>query len=104
MDSVFGALASSKPIKFLTAMDDCTRASLKASEARKIYGQRVADLLDVVCSFHGHPSIIRTDQEPELTARALDKLSPCQWRQNDAYPGEPTPNTYMESLDGWVRD
>ena len=101
MDFVFDALASGKPIKCLTVVDDCTKESVEIAVARRINGQGVADLLDAACRFRGYPSIIRTDQGPEFTGRALD-----QWAHANGVklmliqPGKPTQNAYIESFNG----
>ncbi|HEX7769757.1 MAG TPA: IS3 family transposase, partial [Dokdonella sp.] len=105
MDFVFDALANGKPIKCLTVVDDCTKESVEIAVARRINGQGVADLLDAACRFRGYPSIIRTDQGPEFTGRALD-----QWAHANGVklmliqPGKPTQNAYIESFNGRFRD
>jgi len=105
MDFVFDALADGKPLKCLTVVDDCTKEAVEIAAARRINGQGVADLLEVVCRFRGYPAAIRTDQGPEFTGRALD-----QWAQANGVklvliqPGKPTQNAYIESFNGKFRD
>lgn len=85
--------------------DDCTKESVEIVVERRINGQAVADALEAVCRFRGYPSIIRTDQGPEFTGRALD-----QWASHNGVrllltqPGKPTQNAYIESFNGKFRD
>jgi putative transposase len=57
------------------------------------------------CRFRGYPTVIRTDQCPEFTGRALD-----QWAHDHGValqltqPGKPTQNAYIESFNGKFRD
>ncbi len=105
MDFVFDALANGKPLKCLTVVDDCTREAVEIAVARRINGQGVADILESVCRFRGYPTMIRTDQGPEFTGRALD-----QWAAANGVkllliqPGKPTQNAYIESFNGKFRD
>lgn len=105
MDFVFDALASGKPVKCLTVVDDCTREAVEIAVARRINGQGVADILESVCRFRGYPTMIRTDQGSEFTGRALD-----QWAAANGVkllliqPGKPAQNAYIESFNGKFRD
>nr|WP_244664598.1 IS3 family transposase [Xanthomonas phaseoli] len=105
MDFVFDALANGRPIKCLTVVDDCTKEAVEIAVARRINGQGVADILESVCRFRGYPAMIRTDQGPEFTGRALD-----QWAVANGVkllliqPGKPTQNAYIESFNGKFRD
>jgi putative transposase len=105
MDFVFDALANGRPLKCLTVVDDCTKEAVEIAVGRRINGQGVADHLERVCRFRGYPAVIRTDQGPEFTGRALD-----QWAQANGVrlmliqPGKPTQNAYIESFNGKFRD
>lgn len=76
MDFVFDALANGRPTKCLTVVDDCTKEAVEIAVARRINGQGVADILETVCRFRGYPAMIRTDQGPEFTGRALATTDP----------------------------
>ncbi len=105
MDFVFDALANGRPIKCLTVVDDCTKEAVEIAVARRINGQRMADILETVCRFRGYPAMIRNDQGPEFTGRALD-----QWAVANGVkllliqPGRPTQNACIESFNGKFRD
>lgn len=105
MDFVFDALANGGPIKYLTVVDDCTKEAVEIAVARRINGRGVADILETVCRFRSYPAMIRTNQGPEFTGRALD-----QWAVANGVkllliqPGKPTQNTYIESFNDKFRD
>lgn len=106
MDFVFDALADGRPIKCLTVVDDCTKECVEIAVGRRLNGrQGVADALEAVCRFRGYPALIRTDQGPGFTGRAL-----AQWASATAVklmltqPGKPTQNAYIESVNGKFRD
>jgi putative transposase len=105
MDFVFDALADGRPLKCLTVVDDCTKESVEIAVARRINGQGVADALEAVCRFRGYPTLIRTDQGPEFTGRALDQwASANEVKLMLTQPGKPTQNAYIESFNGKFRD
>lgn len=99
MDFVFDALANGRPIKCLTVVDDCTKEAVEIAVARRTNGQGVADILETVCRFRGYPAMIRTDQGPEFTGRALD-----QWAVANGVkllliqPGSPPQKTLHREL------
>jgi putative transposase len=70
-----------------------------------ISGQYVTRVLDQAAQFRSLPKVIRTDQGPEFTGRALD-----QWAYERRIElrliqaGKPTQNAYVESFNGKFRD
>jgi len=55
--------------------------------------------------FRGHAQTIRTDQGPEFTGKALDRIGLPAWRVVQCYPGEqPTQNTFIETFNYRFRD
>ena len=72
MDFVFDATATSRVIKCLTVVDDCTKEAVDIVADRKLNGQAVAEALGRACNFRGYPSVIRTDQSPEFTGKTLN--------------------------------
>lgn len=105
MDFVFDALANGRPIKCLTVVDDCTKECIEIAVGRRLNGAAVVEALEAICRFRGYPSIVRTDQGPAFTGRALD-----QWASSNGVrlaltqPGKPTQNAYIESFNGKFRD
>jgi putative transposase len=105
MDFVADALADGRPLKCLTVVDDCTKESVEIAVARRINGQGVAHALEAVCRFRGYPALIRTDQGPEFTGRALDQWASANGvRLMLTQPGKPTQNAYIESFNGKFRN
>ena len=70
-----------------------------------IGGDHLTRVLDGICSQRGTPAIIRTDNGPEFTGKAM-----LNWahRQGIALrliePGKPNQNAYVESFNGRFRD
>ncbi|WP_152931529.1 IS3 family transposase [Pantoea agglomerans] len=105
IDFVMDALASGRRIKCLTCVDDFTKECLTITAAFGISGVQVARILDSIALFRGYPAMIRTDQGPEFTCRALD-----QWAFEHGVelrliqPGKRTQNGFIESFNGRFRD
>lgn len=105
MEFVFDALADGRPIKCLTVVDDCTKECVAIALRRRLNRQGVTDALEVVCRFRAYPTLIRTDQGPEFTGRALDQWASINGvRLMRTQPGKPTQNAYIESFNGKFRD
>jgi putative transposase len=105
MDFVSDALEYGRRIKCLTIVDDRTKESVDIVVGHGIGGVYVARALDRVGQFRGLPQVIRTDQGPEFTGKALD-----QWAHERGVAlrliqaGKPTQNAYIESFNGKFRD
>ncbi|MGO2440625.1 MAG: IS3 family transposase [Serratia proteamaculans] len=105
MDFVMDALATGRRIKCLTCVDDFTKECLTVTVAFGISGVQVTRILDSIALFRGYLAMIRTDQGPEFTCRALD-----QWAFEHGVelqliqPGKPTQNGFIESFNGRFRD
>lgn len=105
MDFVFDATAMGHVLKCLTVVDDCTKESIDIAVHRRLNGRAVVEVLDRACQFRGYPSVIRTDQGPEFTGKAL-----AGWAHDHGVkllliqPGKPTQNAYIESFNGRFRD
>jgi len=98
MEFVFDALADGRPIKCLTVVDDCTKECVAIALRRRLNRQGVTDALEVVCRFRAYPTLIRTDQGPEFTGRALDQWASINGvRLMRTQPGKPTQNAYMST-------
>jgi putative transposase len=105
MDFVSDTLASGRPFRTLTVLDECTRESLALEVAFSIPGERVVRVLDAIAAMRGYPFEIIIDNGPEFTGRALD-----QWVHKHGVklhfirPGKPMDNGYIESFNGKYRD
>ena len=105
MDFVSDALEYGRRIKCLTIVDDFTKESVDIVVDHGIGGDYVARVLDRAGQFRGLPQVIRTDQGPEFTGKALDQWA---WQRGVALrlieAGKPTQNAYIESFNGKCRD
>jgi putative transposase len=105
MDFVSDSLEYGRRLKCLTIVDDFTKESVDIVLDHGIGGAYVTRVLDQVSQFRGLPKVIRTDQGPEFTGKALD-----QWAYERGVAlrliqaGKPTQNAYIESFNGKFRD
>jgi putative transposase len=105
MDFVMDALADGRRLKMLTIVDDFTKEAVDIVVDRSIPGAYVTRVLDQAATFRGLPRVIRTDQGPEFTGKALD-----QWAYERGVQlkliqaGKPTQNAFIESFNGRFRD
>jgi len=105
MDFVSDSLEYGRRLKCLTIVDDFTKESVDIVVDHGIGGAYVTRVLDQVGKFRGLPKVIRTDQGPEFTGKALD-----QWAYERGVAlrlieaGKPTQNAYIESFNGKFRD
>jgi len=105
MDFVFDRVATGRTIKCLAIVDDATHEAVALVPEHTIGGEHLTRIMDGVCSQRGKPAIIRTDNGPEFTGRAM-----LTWahRNNVALrliePGKPNQNAYVESFNGRLRD
>jgi putative transposase len=105
MDFVSDSLAYGRRLKCLTIVDDFTKELIDVPVDHGISGEYVTRVLDRAGRFRDLPQVIRTDQGPEFTGRALD-----QWAHKNGVrlhliqAGKPTQNAYVESFNGRFRD
>ena len=66
------ALANGRRIKCFTIVDDFTRECLEIAVNHGISGGYAARVLETICQFRGARHVVRTDQGPGFTSRALD--------------------------------
>jgi len=68
-------------------------------------GRQLTRVLDRICAERGHPGVIRADNGPEFTGKAL-----MEWADQHGVtirhiePGKPNQNAYIESFNGRLRD
>lgn len=73
IDFVMDALEHGRRLKCLTIVDDFTKEAIDIVVDHGISGQYVARVLEQAGRFRELPRVIRTDQGPEFTGKALDQ-------------------------------
>jgi putative transposase len=105
MDFVFDRIASGRTLKCLAIVDDGTHEAVAVTPEHTIGGDHLVRILDGICSRRGKPTIIRTDNGPEFTGKAM-----LSWAHRNGIalrliePGKPNQNAYVESFNGRLRD
>jgi transposase InsO family protein len=105
MDFVFDRVASGRTIKCLVVVDDATHEAIAIVPEHTIGGDHLTRILDSVCAQRGTPAVIRTDNGPEFTGKAM-----LNWAHRKGVvlrliePGKPNQNAYVESFNGRFRD
>jgi putative transposase len=106
LDYQFDVTATGRIIKILHVVDEFTRESLADVVAHSIDADATVACLDKIVGRRGtHPSFIRCDNGPELTANALRDW--CRFSgTGTSYiePGSPWQNPWVESYGGRMRD
>jgi transposase InsO family protein len=105
MDFMFDREASGRSIKCLVIVDDATHESVAIVADHAIGGDHLTRILDGICAQRGTPAVIRTDNGPEFTGKAM-----LNWAHRRGIalrliePGKPNQNAYVESFNGRLRD
>ena len=105
MDFVFDRIASGRTLKCLVIVDDATYEAVAIVPEHTIGGDHLTRTLDGICSQRGKPAVIRSDNGPEFTGRAM-----LTWAHRHGIalrliePGKPNQNAYVESFNGRLRD
>lgn len=105
MDFAFDRVASGRTIKCLVIVDDATHEAVAIVPEHTIGGDHLTRILDSVCAQRGTPAVIRTDNGPEFTGKAM-----LNWAHRKGVvlrliePGKPNQNAYVESFNGRFRD
>jgi putative transposase len=105
MDFMFDRIASGRTLKLLVVTDDATHESVAIVIEHTIGGDHLTRILDAVCSQRGKPAVIRSDNGPEFTGKAM-----LTWAHRNGIalrliePGKPNQNAYVESFNGRLRD
>jgi putative transposase len=105
MDFVFDRIGSGRTLKVLAIADDGTHEAVATVVEHTIGGDHLTRILDGICSQRGKPAIIRSDNGPEFTGRAM-----LTWAHRHGIalrliePGKPNQNAYIESFNGRFRD
>jgi transposase InsO family protein len=86
-------------------VDDATHESVAIVVEHSMGGSHLVRVLDEICAQRGRPTVIRTDNGPEFTGKAM-----LTWAHRNAVtlrliePGKPNQNAYVESFNGRLRD
>ena len=105
MDFAFDRIASGRTLKCLVIVDDGTHESVAIVPEHTIGGEHLVRILDGICAYRGKPAVIRTDNGPEFTGKAM-----MTWAHRHGIalrliePGKPNQNAYVESFIGRFRD
>lgn len=105
MDFVFDRIGSGRALKCLAIVDDATHEAVAVVPEHAISGQQLTRILDRLAVTRGLPQVIRTDNGPEFTGRAM-----LTWAHQRGItlrliePGKPNQNAYIESFNGRLRD
>lgn len=105
VDFVYDRIASGRMLKCLVITDDATHEAVAMVPEHTMGGDHLIRVLDGICSRRGKPSVIRSDNGPEFTGRAM-----LTWAHRNGIalrliePGKPNQNAYVESFNGRLRD
>ena len=106
LDFQFDTTSDGRILKLLHVVDEHTREALAVQVERRIDADRTVSVLERIVTARGRaPELVRMDNGPELTSRALD-----QWAYERGVglqfidPGKPQQNGYIESFNGKLRD
>jgi len=97
--------SNGRTFRILNMIDEFTRECLTMKVNHKISSQDVIDLLFHLFIFRGIPEHIRSDNDPEFTARAVRRwLNRLGVKTLFIEGGSPWENGYIESFNGKLRD
>ena len=105
LDFVTDTLGNGRKFRMLNVIDDCTRECLCIEVSTGFSGRHVTRVLERLCQQRGRPEVIRSDNGPEFTSKAVQdwaKERGINWHCIE--PGKPTQNSHIESFNGKLRD
>jgi putative transposase len=105
MDFVSDTLATGRPFRVLTVLDEFTRECLAVEADTSLPGLRVIRVLQQLAHTRGLPQEIHVDHGPEFVCRSVRSWCEQQCillRYID--PGRPMQNGHIESFNGRFRD
>ncbi len=104
-DFMSDSLASGRPIRLLTIVDQFTRESPWIEINRSLTSTSVVCVLEQLASFYGLPKAITVDNGPEFTSKVMAEW--CDKNEVQLHfikPGKPIENAFIESFNARVRD
>lgn len=105
MDFMSDCLENGRRIRMLTVVDLWDRRCPRIEVDHSLTGERVVRILERLRAEGECPEIIRTDNGPEFTGKALDRWAHATGvRLEFIRPGKPMENGHIESFNGRVRD
>jgi len=105
MDFVSDCLENGRRLRVLTVVDLFDRRSPVIEVDHSLTGNRVARTLERLSAVGQCPAIIRTDNGPEFTSKALDSWAHRRGVKLEFIrPGKPMENGHIESFNGRLRD
>jgi putative transposase len=105
MDFMSDTLMNGRRIKVLTIVDLWNRASPALEADFFLPGQQVVRVLERLRLLGRKPQLLRVDNGPEFTGKALDAWAHEHGvRLEFIRPGKPMDNGHIESFNGKVRD
>ena len=105
MDFVADALFDGRRLRALTVVDQYTRECLAIEVGQSLRGEDVVAVMQAIAAERGAPRVIRTEQGPEFTSKALDQWGYYRGVQLKLIEaGKPTQNAFIESFNGRFRD
>jgi putative transposase len=105
LDFVSDALTDGRRFRILCVIDDFSRECLATIVDNSLSGERVVRELDTIAERRGHPCIIVSDNETELTSNAVlawQKDRGLEWHY--IAPDKPMQNGFVDSFNGRLRD
>jgi len=104
-DFVEDSTEGGRKLRFLTVVDEYTRECLAIEVGLSFGAREVIECLEWLYLTRGVPEYIRSDNGPELVAKALQKwLEEKGCKTIYIKPGSPWENPYIESFNGKFRD
>lgn len=105
VDFIHDTDARSRPLKWLSVVDEYTRECLALEVGRSMTARGVAEVLIGLFTTRGVPEHIRSDNGPEFVARTIRRLADLTGVETlYIAPGSPWENGYAESFNGRLRD
>ncbi len=105
IDFLMDTTLSGGRLKFLTVIDEFSRACLSIKVERTLTSCDVVAELERIITLHGAPSFIRCDNGPEFVAQATRRfLVTATIKTLFIDPGSPWQNGYCESFNSRFRD
>ena len=104
-DFVFDRTDDGRALKLMVVIDEFTKECFTIHTARRIDSRNAIEVFADLMEVHGIPEHIRSDNGPEMVAKALRKwLRRLGTRTIYITPGSPWENGYCESFNGKLRD
>ena len=105
MDFVSDEIGWGRRFRVLTLVDHFSRESPALEVGVGMSGRLVSEVLDKVALTYGLPEVIRVDNGPEFTSKALDTWAYENGVRLDFIrPGKPVENAFIESFNASLRN